>query len=302
MSTLSHPRNPWLAAAMAGVLPGFGQLYNGQVNRAIWLFILFAFLSIPGIALIALYLPAGWMMPTLIIGLSATLSLWIFGIIDAYRTARKSAHYKRHSWQVSGCYLLVFIAFNLFFFPAMIGYVREHQVSTFSIPSSSMEPSVLAGDYIFADKRYNCPECKQKVKRGDIAIFVYPNDRTTYYIKRIIGLPGDHLLLAGNDISVNGVRLKQSQNKDGNPDLLQESIDGRYWTVQHDAEEKPAPAQELTVPAGSVYVLGDNRDATKDSRHYGAVPLQDVVGKAHQVWFSKQGANLRWERFGHLLE
>jgi signal peptidase I len=120
-----------------------------------------------------------------------------------------------------------------------------------------MQPTLLPGDILFADKRYNRPGFKQAVQRGDIAIFVYPNDRTTYYIKRIVGLPGDVV-----------------------------DVDGG----------------QLTVPAGEVYVMGDNRTASKDSRNFGTVPLQDVVGKARQLWFSSDKGTIRWERLGKVVE
>src|ERR1035437_6362275 len=81
------PRNPLVAALASLVLPGFGQLYNGDLNRAIWLFLSFALLCIPVVALIALYLPERLMLPTLLLGLGATLGVWGYAVWDAGRTA-----------------------------------------------------------------------------------------------------------------------------------------------------------------------------------------------------------------------
>ncbi|MEJ2621979.1 MAG: signal peptidase I [Candidatus Thiodiazotropha sp.] len=195
----SVPRKPGLALGMSLLLPGFGQLYNGQVNRAIWLFLTFNLLSVPGMILIALYLPSGMMVPALFLSLLVTLGLWIFGMFDAWRGARRCKEYVPAPWQTSGLYTLVFLLCNGLVLTATFGYVRAHQVESFHIPSASMQPGILQGDILFADMRYNCPGCRRAVKRGDVAIFTYPNDRTKYYIKRIIGLPGDRVRIRGRD-------------------------------------------------------------------------------------------------------
>ncbi|MGZ3241554.1 MAG: hypothetical protein ACXWJK_15090, partial [Burkholderiaceae bacterium] len=99
MQNVTQARKPLLAALMSFVLPGFGQLYNGELNKAIWLFLGFAFLTVPGMALIALYLPNGLMLPTLLISLVMTLSTWVYGIVDAWRSARSKQDYSTCSWQ-----------------------------------------------------------------------------------------------------------------------------------------------------------------------------------------------------------
>lgn len=298
MQTLNHPCNPWLASAMSFVLPGFGQLYNGEANKAIWLFIAFAVLSIPGIVFIALYLYGTWMAPALAVSLMLTLSIWLYGLIDAWRTARRQQDYVRLGWQISGVYALIFLL-CLLAQVFLVNYVRDHQVQSFFIPSSSMEPGILKGDVLFADMRYNCPGCKGAVKRGDIAIFVYPNDRTLNYIKRVIALPGDRVRIKGHAIWINDKPLTVQEVHDASGILVTEAIDGRQWQVQWTLPDQQTADLELTVPPGQALVLGDNRSSSKDSRLFGTVPLPDIVGKARQIWFSKQPqAGIRWERLG----
>jgi len=302
MQTLNHPRKPLQALAMSFVLPGFGQLYNGEANKAIWLFIGFALLSIPGVSLIALYLTGGWMMPALIVSLVATLSVWLYGVTDAWRSARRKQEYRPFRWQVSGAYALVF----LLCLPAqifLIGYVREHFVASYYIPSNSMEPSIRKGDVLFADMRYNCPGCKDAVRRGDIAIFVYPNNRTLNYIKRIVALPGDNVHIQGHHVWINGQPLTVREEQGESGLLVTEAIDGRQWQVQWTQPGQQTSDLQLTVPPGQILVLGDNRSSAQDSRRFGTVPLSDVVGKARQIWFSKEpDAGIRWERFGRVPE
>lgn len=308
------PRKPWLAALASLVLPGFGQFYNGELNRAIWFFLCFTLLTIPGVALIALYLPDGWMLPALLSGLLLALGVWGFAIVDAWRHARAQPQRPHQPWQTSGAYVLVFLLCDLLALPMLSQYVRQHQVEPLRIPSASMEPSVWHGDLIWADKRYNCPGCKQGVHRGDIAIFAYPNDRSQLYIKRVIGLPGDHVQLKDQQFRVNGQALQQSApNAQG---YITEGYGERRWQVQWHApqgsslpapalnrvSQAPATVLDLTVPDGQVFVAGDNRAISLDSRSFGSVPLQDIVGRARQVWYSADEHGVRWGRMGTVLQ
>ena len=286
-----QPRKPFVASLMSLVLPGFGQLYNGQVIKAIWLFLAFALISVPGIAAIALYLPTVLTVPTLALSLIAVVAMWLFGIIDAWRQAGQRQHYLAAAWQCSGAYAAVLVLCSGLALPLLIDYVRSNQVEPFRIPSASMAPAVLQGDLLFADKRYNragwagVPGGQtSSIARGDIAIFTYPNDRTLKYIKRIIALPGDKVKIQNGEVQVNGVLLAAA-------------------LPSAQATDKPAANElDITVAAGQVFVMGDNRSNSKDSRDFGSVPMQDVVGKARQVWFSSGPDGVRWQRLGKVLE
>jgi signal peptidase I len=307
-------RLPWLALLMSLVLPGYGQLYNGALNKAIWIFLGFAFLTIPMGALIAIYLPDSWLVLALVLCTLASLALWCYGMADAWAGAKRSATYSPQPWQVSGMYLAVLVLCSAFVLPLLYTYVRVHWVEPYRIPSSSMAPGLLRGDFLIADKRYNCPGCKHGVKRGDIAIFVYPNDRTMNYIKRIIGLPGDKVQVKGRELFLNGQSLKRSERVltntqglgvDGGPGTgieVTEVIEDREWRVFWAGSNVTADEPEMTVPPGHVLVLGDQRALSKDSRTFGTVPLQDVVGRARQLWFSYGSGGVRWKRLGQVLQ
>ena len=299
---MNQPRNPYFALSMSLVLPGFGQLYNGEPNKAIWVYLIFSLLCVPGALLVTLHLPDALVVPALFAGLLLTLGIWLYGMMDAWRSAKKKQDYLAKEWQSSGLYALVFLICNVLALPFLIGYVRAHEVESFRIPSRSMEPGILHGDILFADKRYNCPGCKEAVQRGDIAIFVYPNNRTRYYIKRVIGLPGDHVTILGRKVTVNGKPLTMKEEHSQNGLLVTESLDGKSWAAQWTEPKKKPPEADETVPAGRVFVLADNREESVDSRAFGTVPLQDVVGKARQIWFSKGSSGIRWTRFGKVLE
>jgi len=294
-----RPRKPAFAALMSLVLPGFGQLYNGQLNKAIWLLLAGTLLSVPGLAAVALLLPAAAMMPALLACTLAVLGLWLYGIADAWRAARCLSAYVLPAWQVSGVYALVFLLCDGLALPLLTSAIRAHQVASFRIPSRSMEPGVLQGDILFADRRYNCPDCASAVARGDVAIFTYPNDRTRNYIKRVIALPGDQVRIAGHTIWVNGTGLTLSEVSQGDSLLVTEHSGDRQWTVRWDAVAPVSTPVDLTVPSGQVFVLGDNRGNSQDSRAFGTVPLQDVSGRARQIWLSLiPGGGIRWDRLG----
>jgi signal peptidase I len=296
MQTTVSARRPAIAALMSFILPGFGQLYNGEANRAIWLFIAFTLLTGPGIAAVALHVPAVLMLPLLAINLGVALGIWIWGIFDAWRGARGRPDYVPAGWQLSGVYALVLIVCDFAVLPSATGYVRDRQVAAFNIASSSMEPTLLRHDMVFADKRYNCPGCAASVKRGEVAVFTYPDDRTMTYVKRIVALPGDRVHIGGTDVEVNGHSLKTGETAAGNAILVTESLDGRQWQARWPVQ--PGPELSLTVPPGHVFVLGDNRMESKDSRVFGTVPLSDVAGRVQQVWFSYGEHGIRWGRLG----
>ena len=311
----NKPRKPLAALTMSLVLPGLGQFYNGELNKAIWLFLAFAFLSIPGVALVALYLPDGLMMPTLVLSVIAALAIWIYGMADAWRGAKARPVYRPERWQISGVYLLLIIVCDIIALPLLTAYVSNHIVGAFRIPSASMEPTVLQGDFLFADKRYNCPGCKASIRRGDIAIFVYPNNRTTLYIKRIIALPGDQVVIRGGAVSVNGKPLASAadsavETEDGRSWSIRPAVtgpnvtseDGRGWSSLHTDQAMPNAVLEMTVPPGRVFVLGDNRADSYDSRDFGTVAMEDVVGRAKQIWLSFGHGGVRWERLGKVLQ
>ncbi len=129
----------------------------------------------------------------------------------------------------------------------------------------------MNGAFLLADVRYNCPRCRPCVQRGDIAIFVYPNNRTRYYIKRIIGLPGDRIRIAAQQVFVNGQSLMDGEiQQQGEQRIITEIYEGTRYQVQWLSGDD-GMMDELEVPPGEVFVLGDNRSASGDSRQFGLV-------------------------------
>lgn len=301
MNDTIKPRRPLLALVMSLVLPGFGQLYNGEVNKAIWIFLAFSFVTVGITPFVALHITGKLMMAALVAGLLVTLAIWGHSMRDAWRTAARSREHVLQPWQKSGVYAAVFILLNGLLLPSLMANVRARQVEPFRLPASNMLPTLMPGDLVFADKRYNCAQCGQAVARGDIVVFTYPNNRTLYYVKRVIGLPGERVSVHNGEVRINGRSLAMHR-VDATGSVDSESDGPRQWRVSWTEADPHLRDTDLIVPAGHVFLMGDNRNLSQDSRFFGPVPLQDVVGKLRQVWFSAADGQVRWNRMGVVLE
>ncbi len=311
------PAPPVLAALKSLALPGLGQWHNGEINKALWWFLAFAFISAPAVALVALYLPPDWMTPALALGALLAPGLWIASIVDAWRVARLAARRGTSAnaavasatlpgaavatetpfWRMSGLTVLILVLCDFIALPLLIGAVRAHQVQAFRIPSASMSPTLWPGDFVFADMRYACVGCRQPVRRGDVTIFAYPNDRTVLYVKRVVALPGDRVQVEDGRVRVNGAPVAEADATSPPTSPSPSAMPPAAATTP----QAVAPA-DFTVPPGQVFALGDHRGASVDSRHFGPVPLQDVVGRVRQVWFSWGEDGVRWARLGKTIQ
>jgi signal peptidase I len=184
------------------------------------------------------------------------------------------------------------------FFPVLfiVFVLRSFLVEPFQIPSSSMEPTLLVGDYILVNKftyGIRLPVIRTKVvdinepERGDVVVFFPPHMNDTYFIKRVIGVPGDTVSYRNKRLYVNGEQLARTPADDPGLEpryrLEQELIGDESHLMQVD---KLRPADDFTtvVKPGHYFMMGDNRDNSSDSRVWGQVPEKDIVGKAFAIW------------------
>lgn len=175
--------------------------------------------------------------------------------------------------------------------------LRSFIAEPFQIPSSSMVPTLLVGDYILVNKfsyGIRLPVINTKVfeigepQRGDVMVFFPPND-ARYFIKRVIGIPGDVISYRNKVLSVNGKKMPQeliAQLPPLNPSyqILDENLDGVHHVVRHDLLRRGSGEFEIRVEAGHYFMMGDNRDNSSDSRVWGQVPERNIVGKAFAIW------------------
>jgi signal peptidase I len=215
---------------------------------------------------------------------------------EAYETAKMTAG-KEPIW----------VEYAKSFFPVLfiVFFLRSFLLEPFQIPSGSMIPTLQIGDFILVNKfAYGAriPVVNKtfipvgKPKRGDVMVFFPPHHPDTYYIKRVIGLPGDEISYVSHQLTINGEVVPeklQAMLPVGNPEmrLVTETIDGKEFT----AHKYLIPGHlsirgAWKVPEGHYFMMGDNRDRSSDSRDWGFVSEDAIVGKAFAVW-------MHWEKF-----
>jgi signal peptidase I len=179
-------------------------------------------------------------------------------------------------------------------------FIRTFLVQAFKIPSGSMKPTLLVGDHLLVNKflyGVKIPYFRntlipiQEPKRGDIAVFIYPEDRSKDFIKRIIGVAGDTIEIRNKKIFLNGLPYQDAHGVYVDDFIIPGTVQPR---------DNFGP---VTVPQGKIFTMGDNRDQSYDSRFWGFVDLKDVMGKAFIIYWSwdKDENNVRWNRLGNLL-
>lgn len=210
------------------------------------------------------------------------------------------------------------------FFPIVliVLLLRSFLVEPFRIPSGSMMPTLLIGDFILVNKftyGIRLPVLNSKIvglnepERGDIVVFRYPKQPSVDYIKRVVGLPGDRVAYYNKKIYINGKPVKrvslgmyqgigEGEGMTGAEQFI-ENLGG----VEHSILIKNgAPSVEgvYIVPEGHYFVMGDNRDNSNDSRYWGTVPEQNLVGKAFFIWMSWdwQNKGIGFDRIGTVLK
>ena len=206
------------------------------------------------------------------------------------------------------------------FFPVILAdlLLSYFLMELFRIPSGSMMPTLLVGDFILVNKfayGIRLPVLNKKIvaidepERGDVVVFRYPKNPSVDYIKRVVGLPGDKVGYYNKIVYINGEPSGQvpagvyvgkgSGVSMSGASERREQLGG----IQHDIlvmPRTPGLEGEYVVGDGEYFVMGDNRDNSNDSRYWGTVPEENLVGKAFRIWMNWDGANkgVEWDRIG----
>ncbi len=207
------------------------------------------------------------------------------------------------------------------FFPVilLVLLLRSFLVEPFRIPSGSMIPTLLVGDFILVNKYaygLRLPVLDTKIvpigepKRGDVVVFRYPKEPSVDYIKRVIGLPGDHIAYINKTLYVNGEKISVDRKgpyvsettgmRVAGIDMFLEHLNDVEHDLLRDANRASFDMQ-TTVPEGHYFVMGDNRDNSNDSRYWGTVPEENLVGKAFFIWMNWD-RGIDWKRIGTTIE
>jgi signal peptidase I len=250
----------------------------------------------PAIVLAALAPPVTTVLVGLILALLIVLSVYVFAVVDAFRLARRGGDLF-HSMDYNHL--------GLTYSSGGLYFIRSNVFEAFAIPTASEAPTLLPGDRILVNKMtYQ----RRFVRRGDEVVFRVASEPGLNWVKRVIALPGDTVEVKANEVFVNGRQLPRepapraslgttARAVDGQ--LFEEINAGRRYRILFTAGTKPLPDYPTaTVPDGMCFVLGDNRNNSRDSRAIGFVALGDVLGDVqYRYWPAAT-----WTRFGGLKE
>lgn len=208
-----------------------------------------------------------------------------------------------------------------FFVPLLaVWIIRSFIIQPYRVPTGSLEPTVMPGDFI-AVKQYayglRLPVLRKKIvntsepKRGDVSLFFWPVNEKLRFVKRVIGVPGDHVIYKDKKLTINGQEIKQTlvgdalSEEPGEVPSLVKHYKEDLLGVIHDIYVRPNRTDnreyDVTVPQGYYFMMGDNRDDSDDSRYWGLVPEDNLIGQALGVWMSWD-SNKHWFRFNRIGE
>jgi signal peptidase I len=260
--------SPWVAALLTVLTPGLGHIYIGQARRGVTLFFLVIIADTLLVFALMGVLARFWMFA---ISLGLLLGLWLYIIIDAStRAYRMSEHPRRsyNTWQVyAGAFLLAWVITAIPFSYATLAK-SSGQLGYFRATAASMAPTLQTGEYFLADATFYRG---RQPSRGEVAVYVHPKQPDLHYIKRIIAVEGDRIAIKGGRAVVNGVAIEEPYVNVGAPDAAFANM------------------VEIRVPPAHVFVLGDNRANSVDSRDsvaHGPVPVTKLIGRVTDIAFS----------------
>jgi signal peptidase I len=240
------------------------------------------------------------------------ISIWAG--VDAWKLAKRSErNYRLKIYNRLSIYVLLVVGLNLLVFALMAGWRRLELLAVpYRVPTASMAPTLLPGEFVLVDQRLDRSSKDLGLRRGELVVLKLPRDKKSHVAKRVIGLPGDEVELRGMELYVNGIKLTSPEPPfpEGRDDekagkdtvAVHEKSDSGGYTVLY-IKGKEREDFRISVPDGGCFVLGDNRDISADSRHWGSIALADVLARARIVYFSRDpNGGVRWGRIGKSLK
>jgi len=293
-----YKRRIWLAVLLSLIMPGLGQVYCGRLKRGLVLNFLHI-LPLP--IIIGLFSLSDSQELTLIafVLILASIMVFLAAIFDsAFLTIRTSSGYQLKDYNSPVVYVLLILIVT----GGSIGsalYIRDQGLEAYRVPAASCYPTIVPNDRILTNKRaYN----RKDPARGDLVIHTNPLDRHMNYIKRIVAVAGDSVEIKDNQLYINGNKLKRLKLPESRLDNIRITINGKplegelfeeingsskYNIFLMDSlhDKKLVDFEEITVPKHHCFVLGDNRNNSMDSRHFGPVSLATIKGRADYIYW-----------------
>jgi len=300
----SRPRRPWLAFVLSWFVPGLGQAYAGVPLRGAGAALLYLLVIIP--VKVLARVPLDFSAWAVILGILIAIGAGLLIPIDAARTARRRRTLPTTRWNRLWVYVLHVVVVGILLVPAAVWSTDLLGFRTFKIPSGGMMETLQVGDYVIADMRR---KSHASVRRGQIVVFRYPPDPEVFFVKRVIGLPGETIELRDGVLYVDENRLEEP-----------------YVVPEYRSQDYNKDFGPVLVEQDRYFVLGDARHRSADSRAWGQVPERLLEGTIRSIWWSYEEqpkypfedgsqrlqrfvtaplrllTHSRWDRIGHRLE
>lgn len=303
MSTADHSiRRPWTAVLLSLLCTGLGHVYCGRFVKG---FVLYAisFFFMPLVAISAAVGVNTLVLLVIAAGYGAVTAVYVYAVIDSHKIARRCAQpYALRDYNSLVVYVLLILLQVPFSFGIAYQF-RTHVMEAFYCPARSMEPSLQVGERFLVNKTAYASRSPQ---RGEIVVFNSPENRHQRWVKRVIAIPGDTIAVRGDEVLLNGQPLVREVVSNGQTVLHGFAPDGEVFSEQNGnvryliqtgtGKEESPDFEETRVPPGMLFVLGDNRGQSKDSRFVGLISQADVVGEAQFLYWPAR----TWSRFGPL--
>lgn len=303
-SAVTSRRIPLIALVLSLLSAGVGHLYCGRIGKGLPLY--FAWFLVPICVTIAALGPPtfGSLVMLILLPVAGVFVVYCYAAIDAWRLAYQiGSDYTPRDYNRAAIYWLL-IVIQLLYPIGLIAGVRGMVYQANFIPASSMAPTILNGDRILVRKllpQHHFPE------RGDLIAFRNPSPiGGTAFVKRVVAVAGDHVEVTGGRVLINGKELERDRVPDEGLRIFREQPIGevsyevnsghRYLVSYGGLPEGSAPPDdfETTVPDRHVFVLGDNRDRSRDSRSFGPIHIGEVIGYVDYIYCPAAS----WSRFG----
>jgi signal peptidase I len=262
--------------------------------------------------MLAAWLLVPWAPANILLGLAAFPTIFLAVPIHAgILAARQPATFERRPYNRWYVYLGIYVLLGVILFPNVPEELKRH-AEAYRIPSGAMTPTLTIGDFLYVLKT---PAARKEIGNGSVVAFESVEEPGLKVVKRVVGMPGDTLMMTGGTLRRNGQDLAEPYVVHQNPTRSEDASQRarmRAWQVEHTtgiARASYSPDLHdwgpVVVPPDSFMALGDNRDASYDSRYYGFIPLDRVFGQPWVIYLSLERdttagseRGVRWSRIG----
>jgi signal peptidase I len=266
-------RIPVLALCLSLYAPGLGQLYNGQLWRGLVLAAAFSVAALP-LSFVAGLLRTFFGLLSFLVAFAIFLAVYIFVVVDALRGAAKTKEFRLRPYNKWFVYIGIIAAFHFIPWPPDLQKQGlKNTLQTYVMKGVSMAPTLALEDRIVVDVKYYE---SRRPTIGDIVVFPRPDKATRTVIDRVVAVEGESVEFRDKTVYVNGKKIADPWGRSSDNEILSAEVSER---------DKMSPVR---IPDGFVFVLGDNRDSNFDSRFFGPVKRETILGKPLYIYWAKK--------------